>query len=60
MLRSVESDMRILQLNERTITADVPTHPRSSPLYNCPECREIVRFRFNKGDFERIGQQANP
>jgi hypothetical protein len=59
MLRSVESDMRILGLNERTITADVPTHPRSSPLYYCPECREIVRFRFNKGDLEKI-QQVNP
>jgi len=50
LLRSVESDMKILNINNGIITAKVPTHPRSSPLFNCESCQEIQNFRFINGD----------
>ncbi|MGB4293936.1 MAG: hypothetical protein WBJ37_13775 [Bacteroidales bacterium] len=50
LIRSVESDMKILNINNGIITAKVPTHPRSSPLFNCESCQEIQNFRFVDGD----------
>lgn len=50
LITSVESDMRILRLDDRTITAEVPTHSRNSPLFNCPSCREVKKFKFSKGE----------
>ncbi len=54
IIRSVESDMRILGLNNRIITAKVPTHPRSSPLHYCEECQEIRNYRYADGDLKEI------
>lgn len=54
MQRSVESDMKILSLNDRIITAEVPTHPRNSPLFYCPECREVVKFRYVSGELVKV------
>jgi hypothetical protein len=56
LLRVIESDMRILGLKDRIITAELPTHPRTSPLYNCASCQEIVKYRFEKGDLVRTDQ----
>ncbi|NSW95221.1 MAG: hypothetical protein HPY62_10995 [Bacteroidales bacterium] len=47
---SIESDMRILDLKDRIITAEVPTHSRNSPLFHCPSCREVRKFKFIKGE----------
>ena len=41
----VESDMEILFIKNGVITADVPTHARTSPLFNCSECRDVVNYR---------------
>lgn len=54
MQRSYESDMKILDLKDRIITAELPTHPRSSPLYDCPDCREVVRYRYNMGELVKM------
>ncbi len=53
MQRSIESDMRILSIEDRIITAEVPTHPRNSPLFNCPECREVVKYKYIDGELVR-------
>jgi hypothetical protein len=50
LFKIIESDMKILQLKDRMITADVPEYPRSSPLFNCHECREIVKYRLVSGE----------
>jgi hypothetical protein len=49
-----ESDMRILSLENRVITAELPTHPRTSPLYNCDQCIEIVKYSFRNGKLEKV------
>lgn len=54
LFKTVESDMKILQLENRVITAEVPEYPRSSPLFNCHECREIVKYRLVSGDLKKI------
>lgn len=50
LITSIESDMRILGLENKIITAEVPTHTRNSPLFHCPSCREVKKFRFSKGE----------
>jgi hypothetical protein len=53
LIRSIESDMTILKLENRIITAELPTRPRSSPLFYCASCREIVNYEFRDGDLIR-------
>jgi hypothetical protein len=54
MLKSFESDMKILSLKDRIITAEVPEHGRNSPLFYCPSCREVVRYKFINGDLVKV------
>lgn len=54
--RVLESDMKILEIKEGTIVAEVPEHKRNSPLFDCSSCREIVNFKFIKGDLVKTGQ----
>jgi hypothetical protein len=51
---TLESDMRILKLEDRVITAELPTHPRTSPLYNCDACRDTVKYSFRNGRLEKV------
>lgn len=50
----VESDMEILFIKNGVITADVPTHSRTSPLFNCSECRDVVNYRLQGGELVKI------
>lgn len=47
---SFESDMRIISLKDRIITADVPEHSRSTPLFDCLSCWEVVKFQYRMGE----------
>jgi hypothetical protein len=51
---AIESDMRIISLKDRVITADVPEHSRNTPLFNCRSCWEVVKFKFKMGELVRI------
>jgi hypothetical protein len=50
----VESDMRIIEIKDGLITADVPTHSRNSPLFDCKSCREVHKFKFDKGELVKV------
>ncbi len=50
----VESDMEILFIKNGVITADVPTHSRTSPLFNCSECRDVVNYRLQGGELVEV------
>lgn len=54
LIRSLESDMRIISLKDGIITAEVPEHSRNTPLFNCPSCWEVVKFQFREGELIRI------
>jgi hypothetical protein len=56
--RVIESDMKIIDIKDRLITAEVSTHSRNSPLRDCSECKEVVRYRFSNGDL--IESDKNP
>lgn len=45
----VQSDMRVLEIRNGIIVAEIPTHDPSSPLYYCSECRDTVRYKMYKG-----------
>jgi hypothetical protein len=53
LIRAVESDMKILGIKDRLIIADVPTHSRNSPLFNCPKCREVIKYKFVNGELQK-------
>jgi hypothetical protein len=50
----IESNMKVLGIKNGIITAEVPTHSRNSPLFNCPVCRDVVKYKFLKGDLVKI------
>ena len=56
MHKSVESDMRILGLEDGFIVAEVPEYSRNSPLFNCPSCWEVVKYRFKNGELIKTEQ----
>jgi hypothetical protein len=51
---AVESDMRIIEIKDRLITADVPSHSRNNPLFNCKSCREVIKYQFRKGELVKM------
>ena len=51
---TIQSDMDILWIRNRIITADVPTHSRNSPLFNCESCRDVIDFQFREGSLVRV------
>jgi hypothetical protein len=48
--RVIESDMKILGIKDRVITAEIYTRSRNGPLANCSLCKEVVKYRFKTGD----------
>lgn len=54
MIKSIESDMKIISIKDRIISADVPTHPVNNPLHDCPVCTEVKKYHFSDGDLKEI------
>lgn len=54
LVKVITSDMKVLAIKEGTIIAEVPTKPRSSPLFNCHSCRELHDFRFDNDSLQQI------
>jgi hypothetical protein len=54
LIKSIESDIKILELKDRVITAEIHTRPRNSPLYYCSSCMEIAKYQYKDGDLVKI------
>lgn len=54
LISTLESDMIIISIKDRIITADVPEHSRDNPLFNCPSCREVVKYKFKMGELVKV------
>ena len=54
LIKSIESDMNVLQVKDGIITAQIHTKPRNNPLYYCSSCLEIVKFRFREGELVKV------
>jgi len=54
LTRVIESDLNILRLKDRIISAEVPTRPRTSPLYKCRSCQKLVDFQFRAGVLDTV------
>ena len=52
--RVIESDMTIISIKDRVITAEVRTKSRNSPLRDCNACKEVVKYRFRTGDLVKV------
>jgi hypothetical protein len=54
LIRAMESDMKIISIKDRVITADVPEHSRNNPLFNCPSCWDVIKYQFKEGELVEI------
>ncbi len=54
LIKSIESDMNVLEVKDRVITAQIHTRPRNTPLYWCSSCLEIVKYRYQGGELVKI------
>jgi len=54
LVSAIESDMHIISVKDRIITADVPEHSRNNPLFSCKSCWEVVKYQFRTGELVRI------
>lgn len=54
MNRVIESDMKVLSIKDRIITAEVMSHSRNTPLRDCSACKEVVKFQFKAGELVRM------
>ena len=52
--RVIESNMKVLGVKDRIITAEVSTRSPNTPLRDCSECKEVVKYQFRAGDLIRI------
>jgi hypothetical protein len=52
--RVIESNMRVLEINDRIIKAEVSTRSLNSPLRDCHVCKEVVKYKFKSGDLIRM------
>ena len=52
--RVIETNMKILGIKNRIITAEVSTRSLNSPLRNCSVCKEVVKYKFRLGDLIKI------
>jgi hypothetical protein len=48
--RAIESEMKVLRIEEKMIIAELPTVSRDSPNYGCEMCKEVVKYKFVNGD----------
>jgi hypothetical protein len=52
--RVIESNMKILGIKDRIITAEVSSRSVNTPLRDCHVCKEVVKYKFKSGDLVRI------
>ena len=52
--RVIEASMRIIEIKDRIITAEVYTRSINSPLRDCHLCKEVVHYKFKSGDLIRV------
>jgi len=52
--RVIESNMKVLGIKDRIITAEVSSRSLRTPLRDCHECKEVVKYKFKSGDLIRM------
>jgi len=52
--RVIESNMKVLGIKDRVITAEVSSRSLNNPLRDCHECKEVVKYKFKDGDLVRL------
>jgi len=52
--RVIESNMKVLSVNDRIITAEVSSRSVNTPLRDCHVCKEVVKYKFKSGDLIKV------
>jgi hypothetical protein len=49
----IEADMKIIEIKDMLISAEISTMPSDSPIHDCEVCKEIVKYQFTNGNLVR-------
>jgi len=52
--RVIESNMKVLGIKDRIITAEISSRSLNTPLRDCHECKEVVKYKFQSGDLIKV------
>jgi len=52
--RVIESNMKVLGIKDRIITAEVSSRSLNTPLRDCHVCKEVVKYKFQSGDLVKV------
>jgi hypothetical protein len=50
----IESNMKVLGIKDRIITAEVSSRSLNNPLRDCHECKEVVHYKFKTGELIKV------
>ncbi|MBW6501426.1 MAG: hypothetical protein K0B05_08540 [Bacteroidales bacterium] len=51
----LDTDMKVLRIENGIIYAEVSVISRDSPMYGCESCKEVAEFRYTDGGLVRAG-----
>jgi citrate lyase alpha subunit len=53
LARVIEADIKIMEIKEMIIFAEISKFPPDSPSYGCEICKEIVKYEYRDGNLVR-------
>jgi hypothetical protein len=45
VVKDFVSEMKVMQISNRIVFAEIPKHGSNSPLHDCNECKDNVKYR---------------
>lgn len=49
-IKEMDNVLKVIEIKDRTIFAEVSTVARDSPTYGCEICREVVKYKYKDGE----------
>ena len=53
MAKVIDSEMKVIRIDNGVIAAEVSVISQDSPMYGCESCKEVVHYQFKGGELVR-------
>lgn len=54
VVKDFASELRVMQISNRTIFGELPSHGPDSPLHTCNECKQTVKYKLSGDSLQLI------